>query len=258
MESSLRHSSPHLLLCDADDITVKLLAADLRRQERFHVAACTARISEIRHAVNAQRPSVLLLGLSSRDSFPQSLAVLRQVRSEFSWIRAVVMSEETDHNEIVEIFRAGARGFFDRSGYDPAQLCRCIQCVADGQVWVRSELLIQVLNAFAGELPVRPARGAEYLTPRECDVARLVSDGLSNSDVAKELGISINTVKNYLFSVFDKTGVSNRAELMLYLLSNKVPSRNAAVAARFSSGTKRGPRTRKVARGLSVVPKRPT
>jgi DNA-binding NarL/FixJ family response regulator len=260
MESSQSHSCSRALICDPDDITVKLLAADLRRQDKFQIAECIARIAEIRHAVSEQRPSVLLLGMSVRDPLQESLALLRQIREEFPWIRTVVLSEGTVQELALEVFRAGAKGFFDRSRYDASQLCRCLECVAEGQIWARSELLTCVLEAFAGTLPVQAARGVEYLTPRERDVARLVSDGLCNSDVAKELGISIHTVKNYLFNVFDKTGVSNRAELILYLLSNNTPSKRIAIADCLEgytpSGTKRVPRSRRASQGNTAISKR--
>jgi DNA-binding NarL/FixJ family response regulator len=260
MESSQSHSSPHVLICDQDDITVKLLAADLRRQEKFQITECIARITEIRHAVSEQRPSVLLLGLSVRDPLQESLTLLREVREEFPWIRTVVLSEGTGQELALEVFRAGAKGFFDRSRYDASQVCRCLECVAEGQIWASSDLLGCVLEAFAGTLPVQGARGVEYLTPRERDVARLVSDGLCNSDVAKELGISIHTVKNYLFNVFDKTGVSNRAELILYLLSNNTPSKRIAITAGLEghtrSGTKRLSRSRRTSQGNTTIFKR--
>ena len=223
MESSLSSSSPQVLVCDADEITVKLLAADLRRQERFQIYECIARVTDIRHSISQQRPNVLLLGLRAQDPTPELLTVLRHVRDEFPWIRTIVLSEEKAFELALEAFRAGAKGVFDRSRYDAAQLCRCIQCVAEGQIWACSELLSFVLEAFASTPCAQRGGSIEYLTPRERDVARLVSDGLSNSDVAKELGISVHTVKNYLFSVFDKTGVSNRAELILYQLSSNAP-----------------------------------
>jgi DNA-binding NarL/FixJ family response regulator len=260
MESSLSRPFPQVLVCDADNITGKLLADDLGRQQRFQVSECIARAAQIRLSISQQRPNILLLSLSARDSLPESLSVLRQVREEFPWIRTIVLSEEMGRELALEVFRAGAKGVFDRADYDAAQLCRCIQCVADGQIWARSELLSFVLESFACTLPAQNARGVESLTPRERDVAGLVSNGLCNSDIAKELGISVHTVKNYLFSVFDKTGVSSRAELILYLLSNNVPAEIHAIASCVGgyerTGSKRVTRARRVSRNNAVSPVR--
>ena len=51
-------------------------------------------------------------------------------------------------------------------------------------------------------------------------MVRLVADGLSNRDIAGKLNLSEHTVKNYIFRIFEKLGVSNRVELVLYALSN--------------------------------------
>ena len=58
------------------------------------------------------------------------------------------------------------------------------------------------------------------LTKREEDVVRLLAEGLQNRDIAKELKLSEHTIKNYLFHIFDKLGVSSRVELVLYAVSS--------------------------------------
>jgi DNA-binding NarL/FixJ family response regulator len=57
------------------------------------------------------------------------------------------------------------------------------------------------------------------LSKREDEIARFVASGLSNSEVAQRLSLSRHTVKNYLFRVYEKLGISTRIELVLYVLS---------------------------------------
>lgn len=61
--------------------------------------------------------------------------------------------------------------------------------------------------------------GFNLLTAREEQVVALVADGLTNRDVARELGLTENTVKKYLFHIFDKVGVSSRVELVLFAVT---------------------------------------
>jgi DNA-binding NarL/FixJ family response regulator len=70
---------------------------------------------------------------------------------------------------------------------------------------------------------VLDAGGQTLLTYREEQVVALVADGLSNRDVASELGLSEHTVKKYLFRIFDQLGISNRVELVLYAVHHGVP-----------------------------------
>ena len=210
-----------VLVCDNDKITVQLLTADLRRQKQFEIDYCQT-TDGIPDQVLDNVPSVLLLGARLQDPALETLRLLRKLRNDFPKVRVIVLSDACGRELIVEIFRAGVRGFFDRSAYDPVPLSRCIQCVAEGQIWASSEELGFVLDAFSNTAPVplSATNGIEFLTPREREVVRLVADGFGNREVANQLGLSTHTVKNYLFSVFDKIGVSSRAELIMYVYSS--------------------------------------
>ena len=72
-------------------------------------------------------------------------------------------------------------------------------------------------------LRVLSANGENLLTSREEQVVALVADGLSNRNVAAELGLSEHTVKKYLFRIFEKLGISSRVELVLYALNHGAP-----------------------------------
>jgi DNA-binding CsgD family transcriptional regulator len=64
------------------------------------------------------------------------------------------------------------------------------------------------------------AAGLKLLSKREEDVVRLLAEGFGNRDIARELSLSEHTVKNYLFKIFDKLGVSSRVEVVLYSVSS--------------------------------------
>jgi DNA-binding CsgD family transcriptional regulator len=64
------------------------------------------------------------------------------------------------------------------------------------------------------------SNGSSPLSAREVDVVRCVAEGLTNREVAQRLKLTEHTVKNYLFRIFDKLGVSSRVEVVLYALSN--------------------------------------
>jgi len=72
------------------------------------------------------------------------------------------------------------------------------------------------------------ARGLNLLAEREGQVVSLVADGLTNRDIAAQLGLSEHTVSNYLFRIYNKLGVSNRVELVLYVMKQREQSRAAS------------------------------
>ena len=91
-----------------------------------------------------------------------------------------------------------------------------------GQVWANSKQLRYLLEVITHvpSLRVVNSAGDELLTTREEQVVALVAEGLSNREIAKELGLSEHTIKKYLFRVFDKLGISSRVELVLYAVSH--------------------------------------
>ena len=79
---------------------------------------------------------------------------------------------------------------------------KALEALARGEVWAERCLVAEVLE-----------KPTPVLTPREKEVATLAALGLTNEEIAKELGISVKTVKAHLSLVFQKLGVKRRSEL---------------------------------------------
>jgi DNA-binding CsgD family transcriptional regulator len=80
-----------------------------------------------------------------------------------------------------------------------------------------------VLEAFAEAAPTRltDARGTVLLSKRQQDIVRCITEGLTNREIAARLKLSEHTVKNYIFRIFDRLGVSTRVEMVLYAFSQR-------------------------------------
>jgi DNA-binding CsgD family transcriptional regulator len=136
-------------------------------------------------------------------------------------IKGVILMDSSRPGEVLECFRAGARGIFSKE--EPLEsLCKCIRSVHEGQVWARSVDLDHALEALAKTPLVRATnhKGIELLSEREREVIQHLAGGLSNREIASALGLSAHTIKNYLFRIFDKLGVSSRTELLYLTMHN--------------------------------------
>jgi DNA-binding NarL/FixJ family response regulator len=122
----------------------------------------------------------------------------------------------------VDAFRAGAKGVFCRTECI-SLLPKCIRAVHDGQIWANSKQLHHVMESFASAAPlqVKTVSDPRLLTKREEDVAELVVEGFSNREAAHKLGLTEQTVSNYLFKIYEKLGIPKRVELVLYSLKNE-------------------------------------
>jgi DNA-binding NarL/FixJ family response regulator len=156
------------------------------------------------------------------------MVVIRHVHLSQPRTAQVLLMENPDRDAVVSAFRSGAQGLFCQSHHPFQLLCRCVQAVHQGQIWIGNDhlrFLIDAVTHVPG-LRVVNSQGSQLLTPREEQVVALAADGLSNREIAQELGLSEHTVKKYLFRIFEKVGVSNRVELVLYAV-NHAPSRQA-------------------------------
>jgi len=195
----------------------QLLAAALERDKRFHVLEPVSGAQEITAAVVKERPAVVVISAEVDEDPRKGFSIAREIQGLRSDTRVVMLLDNSERNQVVEAFRAGARGVFCRSE-SLKLLAKCIHCVSQGQVWANSHELRYLLDALGEAMPMRviDARGAALISRREQEVVRCVAEGLSNREIAQRLGLTEHTVKNYLFRIFDKLGVSKRVEVVLY------------------------------------------
>jgi DNA-binding NarL/FixJ family response regulator len=206
-----------VLMADSNSMRAKLLADALQKKGAFHIETCPAEVDSVDASIKNSNPDIVLLRVTGNRDASAMVDLLQKAGRLTRSAKFILLTETSDVSLAIAAFRAGARGFFSEHEQSLKLLQKCISCVQQGQFWIANELLSEVMKAFSHspliKLPSSPR--AESLTARETEVMHLVIDGLSNKDVASSLGISENTVKKYLYTVFNKLGVSTRVELVL-------------------------------------------
>jgi DNA-binding NarL/FixJ family response regulator len=165
----------------------------------------------------ALKPEVAIVSEELEGKPGKGFEITRELRVAASSTQTVMLLDSEKRHPVVEAFRSGARGVFCRS--DPLQrLARCVHKVHEGQLWISSTQLEFLLESLArGPLTrIVDARGMHLLSRREEEVVHWLAQGSTNGQIASELKISQNTVKNYLFRIFNKLGVSSRVEVLIY------------------------------------------
>lgn len=217
-----------VLVADAAEMSCDFLADALARDRRFEASAATS-LQEMTEALGREVFHVLLISARFESTSNHRFGLLQEVRNAYPEISVVVLLESLDRGQVVDAFRAGAQGAFCRT--DSFQtLCKCIACVHAGQTWATSEQVLYLIDALSEQVPLQDeaVSSARALSRREEEIARLAARGLSNRQISERLELSEHTVKNYLFRVFEKLGVSTRVELTLYALKLGTPSRPKA------------------------------
>jgi DNA-binding NarL/FixJ family response regulator len=226
-----RHvSTIHVLVADNSPFHTQLLVGALSQEPDLKIFSSDLNSASIVAASIAHKIDVFVLSAFADEDAERGFRILRELRETDRHTCAVILLDSSKLESVLESFRAGARAVFDHRE-SPETLCQCIRQVHGGQVWISNEQMALVLGSLANapKLKTVDARGINLLSKRELDVVRCVTEGLSNREIAERLGLSQHTVKNHLFHVFDKLGVSNRIELLFVTLSQN--SSSHAVAA---------------------------
>ena len=209
-----------VLAADTTRMGSQLLAEALAHEPQFEVAEIEARGKSIVEEVAHRKPHVLLLSSTLEGSTSLGFELTRQVHSACADTKIILLIDAATPSIVVEAFRSGAQGVFSRTESSKS-LAKCISSVRQGQVWANSAELRYLLQALREAPSIRmvDSRGDTILSKREHDVVECVAEGLSNREIGKKLKLTEHTVKNYLFRIFDKLGVSSRVEVVLYAFS---------------------------------------
>ena len=219
----LRSSVVNILIAEANHMNCQLVESAFRpRRNRFTVVGAVVSSDQALALLKETEPDVAIISAQLEEGPAEGYRVLRQLRSLGSRTRAVMLLDSRDREVVIDAFRSGARGVIFRDE-TLKTLSKCIHAVHKGQVWVNSQHLGYLLDALgqAAKLHLQQTHLKERLSKREESVVRLVAEGLSNREVSEQLGLSEHTIRNYLFRVFDKLGVSTRVELVLYCLQER-------------------------------------
>ena len=222
-EPSPPRSAIKVLVADNGLIYTQLLADSLKANADFLVTSYACNSLEMIREVLSQDFDVIIIS-SILDEHPlRGCETLRRMRMTRPTLRAIVLLDTSKRESVLDAFRAGARGVFARDQSVTA-LAKCVRKVHEGQIWADSLQLSYAMEALASTPVPRAidAKGIDLLSKRELDVVSGLARGLTNREIAEQLGLSQHTVKNYLFRIFDKLGVSNRVELLFLTLHEPI------------------------------------
>ena len=180
------------------------------------VSALAVDSHEVRNAIRDNPPDVAVIGAGLRDGATMGLKMARELWISGSKTKVIILIDATAAATVVQAVQAGAYGIICRD--EPFEtLCKCIYVVRQGQVWISSNQMLDLIDYVVQTAPATVSvDSSNALTKREDSIVRLVAEGMTNRAISHQLNLSENTVRNYLFRIFNKVGISSRLELALY------------------------------------------
>ncbi len=220
--------SIRVLVIDSTRVHTELLADALKRDECLQVTTLPPDSDRLKTDLSPGDTDILLISSNLEGQPSRGFELLRGLRAMHPEFKAIVLLDSSQGEMILEAFRAGAQGIFSKSD-SIESLGKCIRKVYEGQIWANTHQVATLTQALASSHNIRAvdARGLNLLSKREMEVVRGVALGLSNREIAERLELSQHTVKNCLFRIFDKLGVSSRVELLFMTLSQETNAQSA-------------------------------
>lgn len=219
-----RKSQPvRILIADDHPIFRDGLKRMLESEGGFKVVGEACDGLEAVTMVRQLKPEILLLDLA----MPRrpGLEALRDMSTDATSARVILLTAGAEKDQIVEALQLGARGVVLKDSATQI-LFKAIRAVMNGEYWVGRESvsnLVQYLRSLVGP-GGNTARQRKYgLTPRELEIISAVVAGYANKEIAEHFKISEDTVKHHLSNIFDKVGVSTRLELALFAVNQSLP-----------------------------------
>ncbi len=174
--------------------------------------------------IREMQPDVVLLDINLPDL--NGLQVTARLKAERNRAAIVLLTAYDDSDQELHAMRAGASAYCPKA-IEPDRLLDVIRYVAQGNFVIAGkvynergvqEWLNQQVHAIPGIHMVEEADRFVSLSPREMEVLRCVTRGLSNKAIAQELGISHQTVRNHMTSILYKLNVEGRTQAVLYAI----------------------------------------
>ena len=159
-------------------------------------------------ATERDRPDVVLLDIELADG--DGLSVLAEIKARMPGTRVLIVTMHDESRLVRQAIKAGAAGYVLK-GVSRRELLAAIRAVRAGESVLDPGLLRGLVTA----VPVEPRPGprpADQLTAVDCDVLRLVAQGLTNREIADRRGWSVATAKKYVQRILGKLGVSDRTQ----------------------------------------------
>ena len=202
-----------IMLVDDHPVVRAGLRALVDGQEDLSVVAEADSLASAVAAVETERPDVVLMDLSLGEGEAGGAEITAAVRAMATPPEVLVLTTYDTESDILRALEAGARGYLLKDA-PPTELFAGIRATARGDT--------VLAPSVAATLVRRTAPGASSITEREVEVLELLSRGLGNKEMARELFVSEATVKSHLSHIYTKLGVDTRAGAVAAAIERRI------------------------------------
>jgi DNA-binding NarL/FixJ family response regulator len=199
IDTPVKPGTIRVILADSQAIYRVGIRKVFALEDDIRVVAQADSLENLRAAIERYPTDIVLLEGGMLAGTANAIPELLRMAPD---VKLIVQAVSSDENHTVELYRRGVRGIVSRS-ISPDLLVRCVRRIAAGETWIDNQSVNWVIDAYR-------AQAAALVSPR------------NQPRLSPKLGTTEQVIKNYLRKIYDKLGVSDRLELALYCLHNKI------------------------------------
>jgi DNA-binding NarL/FixJ family response regulator len=202
---------PRVLITDDQTLFRSGLAKLLEADKRIEVIGEAGDGEEAIEMVESMSPDVVLMDLKMPNlDGVEATARITQAHPE---VKVLVLTTFDADNHFIQALKAGASGYVLKDS-EPDAIVSSILAVVSGERVMATAVANRVLDMLTGT--VTPKEFYDGLTPREIEILKLLAAGMANKQIAYKLKISEKTVRNHVSNTYEKLGIYDRSQAVLY------------------------------------------
>ncbi len=206
-----------VLLVDDHALFRKGIASILASERGFEVVGEAGDGLEALERAKELMPDVILMDIFMPGA--NGLEATRRIKETFPYVKIVMLTVSEEDQNLFEAIKSGAQGYLLKK-IEPQELFAMLKGVVQGDAPISRAMAGKILGEFARQArraAATPLPGAD-LSPREKEVLGLLTQGKSNKEIAVDLAIAENTVKNHLKNILEKLHLENRVQAATFAL----------------------------------------
>lgn len=213
----------NLILAEDDAFTRQTLSYELKRREEINFLGAYDNGKDIVELVKTTTPDIILMDIDM--PIMDGLTATKEIKKFNPNILITILSNHDQKAKVLDAFSFGANAYCVKN-IKMNELLNVFDIIASGGIWIDRQIagyIFDVLKNTESAKEETRKKAEDYnITERERNVLKLVADGLSNSEIAEQLIISQNTVKNHIASIISKLAVKDRTQIAVFALKNNL------------------------------------
>jgi len=219
-----------LLIVEDHPFTRQTLTYEFKKNPQIELLAALTNGKEAVDFVQKITPDVIIMDIEM--PFMDGIEATKEIKKAKK-IPVIMLTSHSEKEKVFAAFSSGANGYCIKD-IEMSELIGVINIILDGGAWFDKKIagyIFEVLKSLELENAVAAVDEAQEtrqkikdlnITEREMEILKLISDGLTNAQIAEQLIISLSTVKNHVASIIHKLSVKDRTQVAIFALNNKL------------------------------------